>query len=210
MSTDGWKNFGRYGADRDQGNVHGKIALGRALEDALERMIIEGGIKSPPTTRRGLTARMRYLTSHKGGPATLAQALADAGSTANAATLRAWTKGTRTPRRVNIEAIDTAYWTLRARNVLNNPQIFKDHLNNSGRGTKVEIHPINQQVVDEPRRRDNLRIRPLQVRYVWDDAVDALTTGDADALDGIWDDIIADLDSDWGAYTYVSHIGLGA
>lgn len=22
MSTDGWKNFGRYGADRDPGNVH--------------------------------------------------------------------------------------------------------------------------------------------------------------------------------------------
>ncbi|MET8545769.1 hypothetical protein ABZW03_34805 [Kitasatospora sp. NPDC004799] len=206
MSTDGWKNFGRYGADRDPGNIHGKIALGRALEDAVERMIIEGGIKSPPSTRRGLTARMRYLMSHKGGR----EALADAGVTATPATLRAWTKGTRHPRPANQEAVDTAYWTLRARNVLNNPAILKAHLNRDGRGTKVEIHPINQQVVDEPRRRDNLRIRTVQVRYVWDDAVDALAAGDADTLEGIWDDIIADLDSDWGAYTYVSHIGLGA
>ncbi|MFJ4188212.1 hypothetical protein [Kitasatospora sp. NPDC089509] len=54
MSTDGWKNFGRYGADR--GNVHGSVALGRSLEDAVERMIVEGGIKSPPTARRGLPA----------------------------------------------------------------------------------------------------------------------------------------------------------
>ncbi|MFE3878053.1 hypothetical protein ACFXPX_27100 [Kitasatospora sp. NPDC059146] len=210
MSTDGWKNFGRYGADRDRGNVHGRVALGRALEDAVERMIIEGGIKSPPSTRRGLMARMRYLMEHRGGREALAEALADVGSTANAATLRAWKNGTRTPRRVNIEAVDTAYWTLRARNVLANPQLLKDHLNRDGLGTRVEIHPINQQVVDEPRRRDNLRIRGIQVRYVWDDAVDALTAGDADTLEGIWDDIIGDLDSDYGAYQYVSYIGLGA
>ncbi|MFJ6773929.1 hypothetical protein ACIQOV_23755 [Kitasatospora sp. NPDC091257] len=210
MSTDGWKNFGRYGANRDPGNVHGKIALARALEDTVERMIIAGGIKSPPSTRRGLTARMRYLMSHQGGPEALSDALADAGSSAVPKTIRAWTKGTQHPLPVNEEAIDTAYWTLRARNILNNPQIFKDHLNRDGRGTKVEIHPINQQVVDEKRRRDNLRTRTIQVRYVWDDAVDALATADAAKLAEIWDDIIADLDSDWGAYTYVSHIGLGA
>ncbi|MFF4821429.1 hypothetical protein ACFY2K_43390 [Kitasatospora sp. NPDC001309] len=210
MSTDGWKNFGRYGADRDRGNVHGRVALGRALEDAVERMIIEGGIKSPPSTRRGLMARMRYLMEHRGGREALAEALADVGSSANAATLRAWKNGSRIPRRVNIDAVDTAYWTLRARNVLANPQLLKDHLNRDGRGTRVEIHPINQQVVDEPRRRDNLRIRGIQVRYVWDDAVDALAAGDADTLEGIWDDIIGDLDSDYGAYQYVSYIGLGA
>lgn len=206
MSTDGWKNFGKYGADLDPGNVHGKIALGRALEDALERMIIEGGIKSPPTTRRGLRARMKYLTTTKGGRA----AMAAAGITATPATIRAWTRGKQRPRPASLEAIDTAYWNLRAHNVLASPGAFKQHLNNNGKGTKVEIHPINQQVVDENRRRDNLRIRPLQVRYVWDEAVDAMATGDADKLEDIWDDIIADLDSDWGAYTYVSHIGLGA
>lgn len=206
MSTDGWRHFGHYGADRDPGNVHGKVALGRALEDALERMIVEGGIKSPVTTRRGLKARMRYLTTTKGGP----QALADAGISATRATLRAWTKGTQRPRPANLEAIDTAYWTLRAHNVLASPGALKQHLNRGGRGTAMEIHPVNQDVVIESRRRDNLRMRRLQVRYIWDDAVDALVARDEAMLADIWDDVIAELDSDWGAYTYVSHIGLGA
>jgi hypothetical protein len=206
MGTDGWRRFGYYGAAGDPGNVHGKIALARALEDALERMILDGGIKSPATTRRGITARMRYLTRHQGGP----QALADAGVTATPATLRAWTKGTRRPRPANADAIDTAYWNLRAHNVLANPGALKQHLNRGGRGTTVEIHPINQDPVTPSRRRDNLGIRRLQVRYIWDDAVDALIAHDLAALDEIWDDVIADLDTDWAAYTYVSHIGLGA
>ncbi|MFB7618589.1 hypothetical protein [Kitasatospora sp. NPDC056181] len=206
MSTDGWKNFGKYGAAGDPGNVHGKIGLGRALEDALERMIVEGGIKSPVTSRRGLLARMRYLTATKGGPA----AMADAGITATPATIKAWTKGKQQPRPANLELIDTAYWNLRAHNVLSNPGALKQHLNNAGKGTKVEIHPINQDPVIPTRRRDNLRLRTLQVRYVWDEAVDAMVAGDEAKLEEIWDDIIADLDSDWGAYTYVRHIGLGA
>ncbi|GAA1929617.1 hypothetical protein GCM10009716_41600 [Streptomyces sodiiphilus] len=206
MSTDGWKNFGKYGADLDPGNVHGKYALGRALEDALERMIIEGGIKSPVTTRRGLKARMNYLTTTSGG----AQAMAEAGITATRPTIRAWTKGTQRPRPENAEAIDTAYWNLRAANILANPGAFKQHLNRGGQGTKVEIYPINQDVVLPTRRRENLRVRRFQVRYVWDAAVDALAAGDVTELEHIWDEIIAELDSDWGAYTYVSHIGLGA
>ncbi|WP_405021291.1 hypothetical protein OHV05_34680 [Kitasatospora sp. NBC_00070] len=34
--------------------------------------------------------------------------------------------------------------------------------------------------------------------------------GDAGKLEEIWDDIISELDSDYGAYQYVSHVGLGA
>jgi len=206
MSTDGWKNFGAYGADRDPGNVHGSVALARAMEDALERMIVAGGIKSPATTRRGLMARMKYLTGTRGGP----QAMAETGVTATPATIRAWTKGKQRPKPANLEAIDTAYWNLRARNVLANPGALKQHLNRGGHGTRMEIHPINQAVVDEPARRNNLRVRRLHIRYIWDAAVDALVDGDLSALDDVWDDVIAELDSDWGAYTYVAHIGLGA
>lgn len=206
MSTDGWKNFGTYGANRDPGNIHGAVALAQALEDALERMIIDGGIQSPVTSRRGLMARMRYLTTTKGG----AQAMVDAGITARPATIRAWTRGTQHPHPANLEAIDTAYWNLRARNVLANPGALKRHLNRSGQGTRMEIHPVNQALVDEHARRDNLRMRRLQVRYIWDTAVDALADGNLGALEDVWDDVIAELDSDWGAYTYVSHIGLGA
>ncbi|WP_082558177.1 hypothetical protein [Kitasatospora sp. MBT66] len=206
MSTDGWKNFGKYGAAGDPGNVHGKIALGAALEDALERMIVEGGIKSPVTTRRGMKARVRYLTSVSGGPA----AMAEAGITAVPDTVKAWAKGKQMPRPENLEKIDTAYWNLRAANIMSNPGPFKQHLDNGGKGTRVEIHPINQAPVLPSRRRDNLRVRKVQVRYVWGAAVDAMVAGDTSELAKVWDDIISGLDSDWGAYLYVSHVGLGA
>jgi len=151
-------------------------------------------------------ARMKYLTGTRGGP----QAMAETGVTATPATIRAWTKGKQRPKPANLEAIDTAYWNLRARNVLANPGALKQHLNRGGHGTRMEIHPINQAVVDEPARRNNLRVRRLHIRYIWDAAVDALVDGDLSALDDVWDDVIAELDSDWGAYTYVAHIGLGA
>ncbi|WP_338933127.1 hypothetical protein WEB32_33980 [Streptomyces netropsis] len=205
MSTDGWRQFGLYGADDTPDNVHGKNALGRALEDALERRIIEGGIKSPATTRRGLAARMRYLTNSPVGYA----AMTAAGITAARKTIGRWKKGTQRPNPANLEKLDTAYWALRAHKVLNNLGAFKQHLYNHGAGTVVEIHPVNQAPVLPSRRRD-LQMRTLTVRYVWDSAVDAMKEGDVDALKDIWDDIIAEMDSDWGAYTYVSHIGLGA
>jgi hypothetical protein len=94
--------------------------------------------------------------------------------------------------------------------VLANPGALKQHLNRGGRGTRIEIHPVNQTAVDEPRRRDNLRIQHRQVRYIWDDAVDALVASDLATMEDLWDDVIAELDSDWGAYTYVSYIGIGA
>jgi hypothetical protein len=64
--------------------------------------------------------------------------------------------------------------SVRAANLLADPGALKQHLNRGGWGTKVEIHPINQDVVLPKRRRDNLRVRRLQVRYIWDAAVDAL------------------------------------
>lgn len=149
---------------------------------------------------------MKYLTTTSGG----AQAMADAGITASRPTIRAWTKGKQRARPENAEAIDTAYWNLRAANILANPGALKQHLNRGGQGTKVEIHPINQDVVLPTRRWDNLRVRRFQVRYVWDAAVDALVAGDIGELEQIWDDIIAELDSDWGTYTYVAHVGPGA
>lgn len=208
MATDGWRLFGLYGADRDPGNIHGGVALGRALETVLERMIVEGGIKSPASTRRGLTARMRYLTTHQGG----LQALAEAGVTAAPGTLRAWTKGTRQPRPANAELVDTAYWTLRARNVLAHPAGLKQHLARDGRGTTVEIQPVNQDVVQPKRRRDNLDVRRVQVhRPIWNAAVDALVDRDRAALEDLWIDVIqGGLGSDWAAYVYVAHVGIGA
>ncbi|MFI1259043.1 hypothetical protein ACH4U6_35545 [Streptomyces netropsis] len=206
----GWRNFGALGANLSPENVRGGRALGQAMEEALSRQIREGGIRSPVTTPRGLRARLNYLNSDAGR-----QALRTAGVTVRDRAMHNWFAGTQHPRPANLDRIDTAYWNLRAHNVLRNLGAFKQHLNNRGRGTPVEIHPINQDLVDDHARRRNLMgdqgIRALPaVRYIWDDAVDAMAAGDADKLEEIWDDVISDLDSDWGAYTYVSYVGLGA
>ena len=206
----GWKNFGTYGAKRSLENVRGGKALGRALEEALERQIIEGGIKSPVTTPRGLKARLKYLNSDAG-----VEAMREAGITVKPRALKNWFAGTQKPNPANLELVDTAYWALRTQRILDNLGAFKQHLNNQGKGTAVEIHPVNQDLVDEHARRPNLmgdqahRTLPA-VRYIWDDAVDAMEAGDEGKLEEIWDDIITELDSDWGAYTYVSYVGLGA
>jgi hypothetical protein len=78
-----------------------------------------------------------------------------------------------------------------------NPAALKQYLNRGGQGTRVEIHPVDQTMVDAPRRRDSLRVRKLQVRYIWDAAVDALIDGNLGALEDVWDDVIAEFDSDW-------------
>ena len=61
-----------------------------------------------------------------------------------------------------------------------------------------------------PQHLGRLRVRKLTVRYIWDAAVDALTDGNPAPWKTSGTDVMAELDSDWGAYTYVSHIGLGA
>ncbi|MFJ8752322.1 hypothetical protein ACIREO_23745 [Streptomyces sp. NPDC102441] len=206
----GWRNFGRLGANLSPENVRGGVALGAAMEEALSRQIREGGIRSPVTTNRGLNARLNYLDSDAGR-----QAMADAGVDVTPRTMKKWFDGTQQPLPSNKEKIDTAYWGLRTDRFLNNLGAFKQHLNNRGRGTSIEIHPVNQDLVEENARRLNLigdqahRFLP-NVRYIWDDAVDAMRDGDSGKLEEIWDDVIADLDSDWGAYTYVSYVGLGA
>nr|WP_202449806.1 hypothetical protein [Streptomyces sp. SID4917] len=180
------------------------------MEEALERQIIEGGIKSPVTSPRGLKARLKYLNSDAG-----VEAMRQAGITVKSRALKNWFTGTQKPSPANLELVDTAYWTLRTRRILDNLGAFKQHLNNQGKGTAVEIHPVNQSLVDEHARRPNLEgeqaIRTLPaVRYIWDESVDAMEAGDEGRLEEIWDDIISELDSDWGAYTYVSYVGLGA
>ena len=156
----------------------------------------------PPRTDRPHA----YLTTTSGG----AQAMADAGISASRPTIRAWATGRQRPRPENLEAIDTAYWNLRATNVLANPGALKQHLNRGGQGTRMEIHPINQDVVDEPRRRDNLRVAGS--RSATSGTPQSTPSPPATSTNSkqIWDDVIAELDSDWGAYTYVAYIGLGA
>lgn len=196
MRTQAEREWGQWQKHGAQG-VPGGVALAREVH----RIVRSHGIASPVTTRRGLTARMRYLDSPAG-----TAALVEAG--VKPRTLRDWRAGRTTPSAKSREKIDTAYWTRREQNLVKSGWL-KKHLDNGGRGRRMEIFPVDQSHVPARYQRD-VQERTIQVRYVWHDAVDAYADGDDQTLGEIWEDIIADLDSDWVAYAYVSGIGLNA
>lgn len=183
-------DFGKYGARGERASE----AAARVLDSLV------GGIASPVTSRRGLAARLRYLTNSQAGY----HAMAEAGITVKPRTLKAWLKGTQRPNSANLAKIDVAYWVLRRRNVA---RYLLQRLNANG-GTRVEIHPLDQSQVSGRHQRV-LEYRLLNIRR-WDAIVDAWARGDAQALDEAWIDEIVDLGSEWGKYEYVSSVGFAA
>ncbi|MFD9545673.1 transcriptional regulator [Streptomyces sp. NPDC060022] len=187
-----WKDLGALNAR----GVPGADALGAAIENMVT------GIQSPVESDRGLAARLRYLTKTDAGY----EAMDRAGIHVSPRTLMAWLAEERSPNRANLTRLDAAYWDLRRRNVATD---LKHRLNNDGRGTRVEINPVDQSRVDNKHQRD-LASRNISVRGVWDRAVDAWLDDDVQELDAIWDDIIQDLGTDWDKYANVSSIGWAA
>ncbi|WP_369383943.1 transcriptional regulator [Streptomyces sp. cg36] len=182
--------FGKYGAR----GIKGSEAVGRVLDS------LAGGIATPVTVRRGLLARLHYLsrTPHAWAAAK------EAGLTVTDRTLKAWLAGTRNPSRVNLERIDRAYRAVRRHNVARH---LLRRLNAAG-GTRVELHPLNQSQVPRPRQRV-VEYRSLNVRR-WDRIVAAWSTDDPEALDAAWTLVIEDLGSQWGQYEYVTNVGFAA
>ncbi|MGW6714413.1 transcriptional regulator [Streptomyces globisporus] len=187
-----WMDFGRYGANGAPG--------GEALGITMEGMV--RGISSPVDSERGLAARLNYLTRSDAGY----EAMDRAGVHVSPRTLMAWLAEERTPNKANLARLDAAYWDLRRRNVAAD---LKHRLNNNGRGTRVEINPVNQGGVDRKYRRE-LAPRSINVRGVWDRAVDAWMDDDQDELDAVWDEILDLIGSDYDGYSYVSSIGWAA
>ncbi|MFG3398757.1 transcriptional regulator [Streptomyces parvus] len=187
-----WMDFGKYGA----AGAPGAEALGIAMEGMVR------GIASPVDSERGLAARLNYLTRSDAGY----EAMDRAGVHVSPRTLMAWLAEERTPNKANLARLDAAYWDLRRRNVAAD---LKHRLNNNGRGTRVEINPVNQRGVEEKYRRD-LAPRSVNVRGVWDRAVDAWMDDDLDELDAVWDEVLDLIGSDYDGYSYVSSIGWSA
>ncbi|MFD4754298.1 transcriptional regulator [Streptomyces sp. NPDC058426] len=184
--------FGAYGAQ----GIKGHELVARRLDS------LAGFIASPVTTRRGLTARLRYLTS---SPRQLTAARA-AGLTISARTIKAQLEGTRRPSTRTLRQIHTAYQQVRRQNVARH---LLARLNRQGRGTRVEFHPVNQSAVDRPRQRV-VEYRTLNVRK-WERIVAAWEAGDDAGLDTAWvDEVVVDLGSQWGQYEYVTNIGFAA
>jgi hypothetical protein len=185
-------DFGKYGAR----GVKGYEAVARRL-DALANFVA-----TPITQRRGLLARLHYLTRSDHAR----QAAREAGLTVTDRTLKAWLDGKRNPSKKNLQAIETAYRTVRRHNVA---RYLLARLNRQGRGTRVEFHPLNQSQVPGPRQRV-LSIRTLNVRH-WDRIIEAWAADDEQAMDDAWiNDAVVDLGSEWGQYEYVTNIGFAA
>lgn len=191
-ATDLWGEWQRYGAQGMSG--------AQALHKEINRIARAGGITSPVTTPRGLKARLRYLASPAGQTELTSQGI-------SRRLLRSWERGV-TPSPAKLAAVDRAYWNRRRENLIRSGAL-KRILNNDGHGRRIEIYPVDQSAVPEQHRR-LLSDRSIQARYIWDDAIKAWGRGDMETLDGIWDDIISDLDSNFAAYAYVSAIGIGA
>ncbi|MBV2358095.1 transcriptional regulator [Streptomyces sp. J2-1] len=185
------REFGKFGAS----GIKGHEAVARQL-DALADFIA-----TPVTVRRGLLARLNYLTRTPHARA----AAREAGLTVTDRTLRAWLQGTRQPSRRNLDRIETAYRTVRRQNVA---RYLLARLSRSGRGTRVEIHPLNQSGVSRPHQRV-VEFRTLTVRR-WEAIITAWAAADDQALDTAWVDQIVDLGSQWGQYEYVTNIGFAA
>ncbi|MFE0105105.1 transcriptional regulator [Streptomyces sp. NPDC059009] len=182
--------FGKFGAR----GLEGGEAVGRQLDRLVET------IASPVTTRRGLLARLHYLTRT---PHARAAARA-AGLTVTDRTLNAWLAEKRSPSKANLQRVDEAYRTVRRQNVARH---LLRRLNARG-GTRIEIHPLNQSQVDRRFQRV-MEFRTLNIRR-WDRMVRAWADGDGTGLQSEWVDQIVELGSQWGQYEYVTHVGFAA
>jgi hypothetical protein len=167
-------NFGKYGAR----GIKGHEAVARQLDSYLHY------IATPVTSERGLLAGLHYLT--RTGHALVAGRAA--GLTVTDRTLAAWLAGIRRPSKKNLTAIDDAYRTVRSHNVARHLLM---RLNREGRGTRVEIHPLNQSGVNRPLQRV-VEFRQLNIRG-WESIIEAWATGDDRALDDAWIEKIVDL-----------------
>ncbi|WP_338704156.1 transcriptional regulator (plasmid) [Streptomyces sp. Q6] len=184
--------FGKFGAR----GVKGYEAAARQLDNLVEF------IATPVTQRRGMLARLNYLTRTEHAKA----AARAAGLTVTDRTLKRWADGKAAPSRKSLAQLEGAYRQVRRQNVARH---LLQRLNQDGRGTRVEFHPLNQSQVSRPHVRE-VSFRTLNVRH-WDRMVEAWAAGDDEAMDDAWfSDITADLGSDYGAYEYVMNIGFAA
>jgi hypothetical protein len=172
--------------------------------EALARQLDNQAASQLPSvnTSHGLAIRLRYLTWDTRG----AQWLRRAGITATDRTIARWKSSQQRPRPANLNKIDRAFWACRRANLA---EYYKRRLWDDGRGTRIEIHPVDQKQVELNRRRE-LRVRRINVRRQWAAIVDAWSSNDYPELDDLWQSIVCDLGSEHSAYSYVSHLGFGA
>jgi len=182
--------FGHFGAEGVEG--------GRALARSLDERTFDYDVEWRRSEKECLKRAVTYLTRKTGGPA----ALQAHGVGEDPRTLTAWSEGTAAPEPDQRRRLEEAFRELRRRNIA--PSLIRQ-LNAKG-GTRVEITPVEQDAVQDRRRRvARHRVKNI---YRWDDIVRAWAQQDTLRMEHLWMDIIGDLDSDYRKYEYVSYIGI--
>lgn len=190
-------DFGHYGATGELSS----LAVARVLDT------LAGGITSPVTTRRGLTARLRYMTRSEHARTLMASE----GLNPSRETLSKWLDGTQQPKASNLALIDQTYRRMRRHNVAR----YLLRRLNAGGGTRVEIHPADDTFVQDRHRRPDKQMRKINIRK-WDRIIAAWADGawekgNEKPLDNAWVDELRDaIGSDWGAYEYTKSLGFNA
>ncbi|MEU9015710.1 transcriptional regulator [Streptomyces sp. NPDC048479] len=181
--------FGELGAKGLEG--------GRALAASLDRRTFDD-VAWVRSDEEHLQQAVKYLAAKTGAAA----ALQAHDITADPAALTAWRKGHRTPSPEEKQRLIPAFRDLRRRNIA--PYLTR--VLNADSGTRIEIHPVDQEVV-ETRHRRYLRVR-LKNIYRWNAIGQAWAQQDFLLLEELWRDVISDMDSDYRKYEYVRHIGI--
>ncbi|MFD5079659.1 transcriptional regulator [Streptomyces sp. NPDC058371] len=190
-------DFGQYGAR----GVRSSLAAAHVLDT------LGGGITSPVTTRRGLAARLRYMTRSQHAR----NLMVSEGLNPSPKTLTNWLDGTQEPKASNLALIDQTYRRMRRHNVA---RYLLQRLN-AGGGTRVEIHPADDTFVQRRYRRPDKNMRKINIRR-WDHIVAAWADGawekgSETPLDDAWINELSDaIGSDWGAYEYSKSLGFNA
>jgi hypothetical protein len=181
--------FGELGAKGLEG--------GRALAKSLDVRIFDD-VAWTRSDQERLKQAVKYLSTRKGAAA----ALQAHHITADPAALAQLLAPDHVPGLDMQQRVQRAFRDLRRRNIA--PWLTR-YLNADG-GTRIEIHPVNQESV-EARYQRPLRVRNKNI-YRWNPIVEAWARQDSLEMEHQWQWEISDLDSDHRSYAYVKHIGI--
>ncbi|WNO62398.1 hypothetical protein RPQ02_40260 [Streptomyces sp. AM2-3-1] len=181
--------FGELGAKGIEG--------GRALAASLDRRVFDD-VAWTRSEQERLKQAVKYLSVKKGAAA----ALQAHHITADPAALTQWLSPDHAPSLDVQQGVQHAFRDLRRRNIA--PWLTR-YLN-AGRGTRIEIQPVDQEHV-EARHRRPLRVREKNI-YRWDPIVQAWASQDSLEMEHLWEWAISALGSDYHSYLYVERIGI--
>jgi hypothetical protein len=170
---------------------------GRALSASLDRRVFDD-VPWRRSDKELLHQALDYLVKKKSATS----ALHAHGVTADVETLIVWRSKTYTPDLEQQQRLQQAFRELRRRNIA--PYLTR--VLNADGGTRIEIHPVDQQAVEARHRRD-LRVRWKNI-WRWNKIIAVWVREDSLEMEHLWQDLMSEMESDHRSYYYVRHIGI--